>query len=102
MTCSFTVGRVALDRNNSSSTAPTAERRSRRVRARRGLEPIGDGSFAPQFRLRNADTVRTLSEPMSRMHLNAYFVPAASRAAGTSRCLWSREARPTSDPRSGV
>ncbi len=40
---------------------------------------------------------------MSRMHLNAYLVPAASsKAVGTSRCLWIRQERPTFDPRSGV
>ena len=52
--------------------------------------------------LRNADAVPTLSKPMSRMHLNAHYVPAASKAAGTSRCLWIRQERPTFDPRSGV
>jgi hypothetical protein len=39
---------------------------------------------------------------MSRIHLNAYLVPAASKTAGTSRCLWVRQERPTFDPRSGV
>jgi hypothetical protein len=39
---------------------------------------------------------------MSRVHLNAYLVPAASEAAGVSRCLWIGQERPTFDPRSGV
>jgi hypothetical protein len=52
--------------------------------------------------LRDARSVFTLSQPMFRMHLNAYFVPAAAAAAGTSRCLWIGQERPTFDPRSGV
>jgi hypothetical protein len=52
--------------------------------------------------LRTADTVPTVFQPMSRMHLNAHDVPAASKAAGASCCLWSRAAGPTFDRRSGV
>jgi len=36
------------------------------------------------------------------MHLNAYLVPAASKAAGTSRCPSIGQERPTFDPRSGA
>ena len=81
----FTVGEVAAGRNMD-------------------LQPSG-GSLAlgSSPGLRNAAGVPTLSQPMSRMHLNAYLVPAASsKAAGTSRCLWIRQERPTFDPRSGV
>jgi hypothetical protein len=72
-----------------------------------GFEPAKDSNPGgrpadPTSWLRNAERTPTLSQPMSRMHLNAYLVPAALKAAGTSRCLWIGQERPTFDPRSGV
>jgi hypothetical protein len=102
MSCVFTVGPAPVHRNRDHRSRTDGGTLSAPGSSPSRTRTHRHDSLALELQLRNADAVPTLSEPMSRLFLNAYLVPAASRAAGTSRCLWIVQARPSFDPRSGV
>jgi hypothetical protein len=82
---SFTVAQVRQERKSPAGGRPSGS-----------IPEVRTGGPAKND-LRKRRTIPTVSRPMIRMHLNAYVLPAARKAVGTSRCLWIE----TFDPRSG-